>query len=169
MNFYKNSVIALTLSIISVSGALMYQSFMSNRVLGESIGSSGSYSPTSIPKPTNIVITAIPQPSIQPVINTTLCADLKVLSTKYCGGSITPSTYPTNRPLTPTPTVASCTVSLKSYSPTTTACAVNSYIAVYYECSDGYSNKVSPGKCTTISSLKYMATEACSSRSTCGQ
>jgi hypothetical protein len=136
--------------------------------LGESIGSSGSYYPTATmgPKPTSVV-TAVPQPTSQPVQNN-ICADLKVLSVKYCsGGTITPSIYPTNRPLTPTPTVASCTVSLKSYSPTTTACAVNSYIAVYYECSDGYSNKVSPGKCTTISSLKSMATYACSARSTC--
>ena len=148
----------------------MYQSFMSNRVLGESIGGSGSYYPTSIPKPTNIAITLAPQPTSQPVQNN-ICADLKVLSNKYCGPiAVTPTVvYPTNRPLTPTPTptVASCTVSLKSYSPTTTACAVNSYIAVYYECSDGYSNKVSPGKCTTISSLKSMATYACSARSTC--
>lgn len=162
MNFYKNSVIALTLSIISVSGALMYQSFMSNRVLGESIGGSGSYYPTMAPKPTYIV-TITPQPTSQPIPNN-ICADLKVLSTKYCSVS-------------PTPTIISDTpcksvyLTSQSYYQMGTVCTVDvyPYSAVSYTCSDGYSGKTSYGKCTTTSILKSIASKACSARSTCGQ
>lgn len=90
MNIYKSSVFALTLSIVSLSAAMMYQSYMQSQVLGTTTGVGGSGPQEA---PTRAVPTgSYPSPYVTQIPpQNGFCSELTSMVNRYCGP--TPTSY----------------------------------------------------------------------------